>query len=86
MAIKGKLGQTLFVAFMLGVVCFILGLALGKPMTDVVTDSMTQLDCSNSTITDQTKAVCTSLDLFVPLMTGLIFGLAGLLIGGLAVR
>ena len=80
------------VAFMLGILCLFLGLALANPLKVVVEESMTLtddgsgLDCSNSSISNQDKAVCTQIDLFVPLFTGLIFGIAGLFLGAIAFK
>ena len=85
-----KRGQTVFVAFMIGIVCFVLGLALSPAIKDVITSDTVSgvngLDCSNSSITNQNKAVCTSLDLNIALFTGLIFGLAGFLVTAIGVR
>jgi len=81
-------GQTIFFILMLGVLFFVLALALAPSTNSVVSEAMDHafLDCSNSSISDQNKAVCTSLDITSFLFTGVIFGLAGILIGGVAVR
>lgn len=72
-------------ALMMGIVFFVLGLALTPLLTDVTGEatSSTQLNCSNSSISDQNKAVCTSLDIMPFLWMGVVFGLAGILIGAL---
>lgn len=49
-------------------------------------NSSVTIDCANETLSNQNKAVCTSEDMFKPLWVGLIFGLAGLVIGGIAIR
>jgi len=81
-------GQTIFFILMLGVLFFVLALALAPSVHSIVGESMDShlLNCSNSSISDQSKAVCTSLDMTSFLFTGVLFGLAGLLIGGIAVR
>lgn len=81
-----KKGLAVFVAFMLAIVFFVLGMALAPPIKQTVSESMLQLDCSNSSISNQDKAVCTQLDFYTPLFTGVMFGLAGFLLGGIAIR
>ena len=73
-------------ALMLGVLLFILGMAIAPALKDTTNEAMQSsfLDCSNSSITDQNKAVCASIDTMQPVFIGVIFGLAGLLIGRLA--
>lgn len=88
---NNKKGTSIFLLLMLGMVCFVLGLALAKPTKDVVSESMLQLNCStdyltNTTITHQNRAYCTAMDMFNPLVVGVIFGLAGILLGGIALR
>lgn len=51
----------------------------------VINDS-TPIDCSNESISNQGKAVCTSLDAIKPFWLGCIFGLAGMVIVGVAIR
>jgi len=80
-----KLAQfNYLLALMLGVLCFILGLALASPMTDVVSESMNNemLNCTNSTVTGMQQAICTQLDIFPMILIGLLFGISGMLIGG----
>lgn len=82
-----KKGATVFVMLMLGVVFFVLGLALTPILTEVTNESTStsQLNCSNeSSLSEQDKAVCTSLDIQPFLFFGTIFGLGGLLIGRIA--
>ena len=84
-----KRGQTLFVSLMLGVILFLLGLALAYPLNKITQDAMAQtnstagietaLNCTTAT-TYQEKANCTVVDLFNPLWIGTLFGLGGLLI------
>lgn len=85
---NNKRGSSIFVILMLAVVLFLLGMALATPLKEVVSESMNsdELNCSNPSISNQNKAVCTSLDLFNPVFIGFIFGLGGAVIGGIAVR
>jgi len=73
-----KGGFTVLISLMVAVVLFILGMALAPGTNDTVDGSMGSALVNCSTTDDmQTKAVCTQLDLFKPLLTGLLFGLAG---------
>lgn len=75
---------TIFFLLMMGVVFFLLGLALAPALTQTVDEQMDSLNCSTTT-DDQTKAVCTSLDM-EKLFIAVIFGLAGVLLAGVIVR
>lgn len=81
-----KIGSTLFVTLMLGVLCFFLGMALANPMKEVVEEAThtSFFNCSNSTITNQDKSVCTQTDMYLPMFVGVIFGIGGAIIGRLA--
>ncbi len=84
-----KAQGNVFVYLMIGIVFFVLGLALTPALTDVATEatSTSQLNCTNtSSLTDQNKAVCTSIDIQPFLFMGTIFGLAGLLLTGAVLR
>lgn len=85
-----KKGSAAFVMLMLGIVFFVLGLALAPALKDVVTDSRStaELNCTDPAVlaNQQSHAICTQIDIFQPLFIGLLFGLAGLLIGGIAIR
>lgn len=83
-----KRGSTVFVFLMIGIVFFVLGLALTPAVTDVVNEatSSPQLNCSNDSISDQNKAVCTSLDIQSFLFFGTIMGLAGIILSGAVLR
>lgn len=78
-----KKATTAFFLLMMGIVFFLLGLALANPIKEVAGDSRTELNCTNTTISNQNKAVCTQFDLYQPVYVGLLFGLAGVLIGAL---
>ena len=83
-----KRGTSVFFLLMMGIVFFVLGLALTPALTEVTRESMSssELNCSNTSISDQDKAVCSSIDIQPFLFMGTIFGLAGILIGGIALR
>jgi len=84
---KNKSGQTIIYLLMMGILFFFIGLALAPSLRDVVSETMQDnlLNCSTTTDT-QTKIICTSIDMTLPLFIGIIFGLAGVIIGGIAVR
>jgi len=83
-----KKGMVIIYAFMLGIVCFLLGMALANPMRLTIEESMNsdELNCTNPSISQTDQANCTSLDILTPLFSGLIFGLAGMLLGAVALR
>ncbi len=78
-----KRGSGFFVMLMLGVLFFVVGLALAPALSNTIDEVMSspELDCSNPGITNQQKAECTSLDIQRFLFVGTIFGMAGILIG-----
>ncbi len=43
-------------------------------------------DCSNESISNQGKAVCTSLDIIKPTFLGILLGLGAMVVGGIAIR
>lgn len=85
-----KRGQgTVFFLLMIGIVFFILGLALTPILTNAVTESTTttELNCSNITsLSDQDRANCTSWDIMPFLFFGTILGLASVLVAGAVIR
>ena len=85
--LKQKKGSQIFLILMMGIICFILGSVLVTALSPVVYNSMhsTELNCTSVT-TYQDKAVCTQMDMFVPLLTGILFGLAGMLLAGVAIQ
>lgn len=77
---RNKKGLALLFYLMVGVLFFILGMALApalKQTTDEVQND-TQLNCSTTT-DNQTKAVCRSIDI-QQIFVGIIFGLGGMII------
>ena len=79
-----KKGVAVLVYFMMGVLFFIIGLALAGVSTDVVNDDNVMgssgLDCTNSSISNQDKATCRSVEIQFPVYVATIFGLAGMLL------
>lgn len=84
--LKGKRGFSLIFAFMIGILLFFLGIALAPALKDTVHSAVVDpiIDCHNTSISNQAKAVCTQLDLYLPLWVGLMFGLGGAVLTGLA--
>jgi hypothetical protein len=78
-----KRGQTIFVALMLGIVCFWLGLTLATPFSQVISDAKGEGQLNCSTVTSyQDKANCVVVDSLLPLFIGTVFGIGGFFIGG----
>lgn len=88
MAIKGKKGTAIFFVLMMGIVFFVLGLAIAPAIQEVTWESTHNdyYNCSDSSISNQDKAVCTQTDAMMPLYVGIVFGLAGILIGAVGMR
>jgi len=80
-----KRGFAVFFSLMIGVLFFILGLALAPSISKAAGESMStsELNCSNDSISQQDKAVCTQIDLMTFLYTGFIFGLAGFVLASI---
>ena len=76
-----KAQLSIFFILMIGVVFFLLGLALTPALSQTVSEatSTSQLNCSNDSISDQDKSVCTSLDLQSFLFFGTVMGLGAML-------
>ena len=84
-----KKAQTqIFFIFMMGIVFFILGMALAPAVSQVVSErtNTEELNCSLDNLTKVQQSVCTQLDIFSPFWLGICFGLAGLLLGAVAVN
>lgn len=75
-----KKASSIFYGLMIMTVLFVLGMALAPALKDVTQEARddSSLNCSTTT-DDQTKAVCTSIDL-QQLYIGIIFGIAGLVV------
>jgi len=76
---RSKRGQVFLVGLMLGIATFLLAMIFIDPLTDVITESRSasQLDCSNSSISDGKKMTCLTVDLFLPIFIATVVGLAG---------
>ena len=75
-----KVGSSVLVYFMIGILLFLLGLALTPALTQTSGEAQTNLDCSNESISNQDNAVCYQLDTFSPLYIGVLFGLVGIIL------
>lgn len=82
---KKKRGQVGFVSLMIGVVLILLGLALAPALNDTINGDDIRgsngLNCSNDSISNQNKAICTQTDSMMPTYIFVIFGLAVMLLG-----
>ena len=85
MSLQNKKGQVGFISLMLGVILFVLALALAPVLSNVINGDNVMgadgMDCDNENITNQMKAVCTSTDTIQPVWFFVVIGLAGILIG-----
>lgn len=76
-------GSVVFVYFMLGIVFFVIGMALAPALVDTSGEAQTELNCANSSISNQDKSVCYQVDSFPALWLGVMFGFGGILLGRL---
>lgn len=76
-----KKGWAGFYWLMMAVIIFVLAMALAPSVGEVDQEAMDNphLNCSTTT-DDQTKAVCTQIDLFLPLFTLSLIAIAGVVI------
>ena len=72
-------GQVFLVGLMIGIIGFMAAMVFIDPIADVITEarSSSQLDCSNSSISDGKKMTCLTVDLILPLFIGVCLGMAG---------
>jgi len=77
--VVGKKSQAAMVGLMIGIFILMMGLIFIDPIKDVITEvrGTTQLDCSNSTISDGNKMTCLVVDLTLPYFIVVVFSLAG---------
>tara|TARA_R110002020_G_scaffold368322_1_gene580168 strand:+ start:160 stop:417 length:258 start_codon:yes stop_codon:yes gene_type:complete len=77
-----KGAQVALISLMVGVMVFMLAMVFIDPLSDVIeeTRNNTQLDCSNSSISDGKKATCLIVDLILPYFIAIIIAIAGALI------
>ncbi len=81
MVLKNKRGVVAFYLFMIGVVFFLLGMALAPVLTDSMGEVRTDLDCGNTSISNMDRILCYQVDSISPLFIGVIFGFAGIILG-----
>jgi hypothetical protein len=80
MGLNNKKGLTFFLVLMLSITFFVLGLALSVPLTEMVNEKFTEQGCAAAT-DSFIKGGCVLMDLMTPLFIGVVFGVAGALIG-----
>jgi hypothetical protein len=80
--VMNKGAQVALISLMVGVMVFMLAMVFIDPLSDVIeeTRNNTQLDCSNSSISDGKKATCLIVDLILPYFIAIIIAIAGALI------
>lgn len=86
--VMNKKGQTtIFFILMIGIVCFLLGMALTPVIAETAWEvsHTTELNCSSTSTTIQ-KSVCTQIDTFAPYYMGILFGLAGMVLAGIGIN
>jgi len=78
-----KNGSSFFLVLMLAVIFFVLGLALSTPLNQVVQESRTSalMNCTNTSIDSYQKGACIITDLYSPYFVGILFGIAGAILG-----
>ena len=86
---KSKKASTAIVMLMMGILFFVIGLACAPALKDVTGESRStaELNCTDPTVlaNQQSHAVCTQIDMFQTLWIGIMFGLAGMLVAGVAI-
>jgi len=72
-------GQVALIGLMVGIMSFMMAMIFIDPISDVITETRnnTQLDCSNSSITDGQKATCLIVDLILPYFIAVVIAVAG---------
>lgn len=77
-----KSGQALFLAIMLSVFFFMVAFVFIAPLSDTIDEARdnSQLDCSNSSISDGKKATCLIVDIYLPYFIGVVLAVAAGLI------
>ena len=74
-----KKGSAFFVYMMMGVLFFVLGMALAPALTDTSNEARTELNCSITNDSNY-KAVCYQIDSMSPFYVGILFSLGGLIL------
>jgi hypothetical protein len=79
--VLNKRGQGIFFLFMISIVMFILGFSLTPVLVTNASSVMSNMNCSNASITTDFKVTCQVIDLSSALVGGIIFALGGLALG-----
>lgn len=72
-----KRGSVYIVGLMIAVLLIFFALAIAGPMHDVINETRTSWDCSNSSISDYDKGGCLLADLTAPYFLGIVLVAAG---------
>lgn len=80
---KNKKAQAGMVGLMIGIAIFMCAMIFIDPLSDVITESRaaSQLDCSNTSISDGHKMTCLIVDLILPYFIAVVIAIAGAVIG-----
>lgn len=73
---KGQVSSIYF-AIIVGIMIFLVGMTLLNFITPEITRARVSLDCTNSSITDGTKATCLVTDSIMPYIILLILSISG---------
>ena len=79
MDVKNNKGQVALLGLMIGIIVFFAAMAFLPAMTSVISTARgtSQLDCTNSSISDGQKSTCLIVDITLPVFIGTIIALAG---------
>ena len=75
-----KAQVTIFVYFMIGLIFFVLGMALAPALTQTSGEAQTELNCTSSSITNEEQAICYQMDVMPSLYIGVLFGLGAMVL------
>lgn len=75
---RNRRGQALFLTLMLSIFFFMVAFVFIAPLSQVIeeTRNTSELDCSNSSITDGKKATCLLVDIYLPYFIGVVLAIA----------
>lgn len=71
-------GSTMMLGIMLAIFFFMVAFIFIAPLSDVIdeTRQTSELDCSNSTISDGKKATCLMVDIYLPYFIGVVLAIS----------
>ena len=77
--VLNKKGQVALLGLIIGVFIFLLGMSFIDPMKDVLTEVRggSQLDCTNTSVSDGNKLTCLAVDLVLPYFIVTVLAVAG---------